>query len=64
MQWKGKLHFSHGSNQSCGVMVLVSSELDLNLISINSDDEGHSIVLETEEQGSPFLFVNIKYSQI
>ena len=40
-------------------MVLVRSDLDLNLISINSDDEGHSIVMEAEVQGSPYLFVNI-----
>ena len=58
-QWKGKLHFLHGSNHSCGVIVLVRSDLDFNLISINSDDEGRSIVMEAEVQGSPFLFVNI-----
>ena len=58
-QWKGKLHFSHGSNHSCGVMILVRSDLDFNLISINSDDEGRSIVMEAEVQGSPFLFVNV-----
>ena len=51
--------FSHGSNHSCGVMVLVRSHLDFNLISINSDDEGRSIVMEAEVQGSPYLFVNI-----
>ena len=55
-QWTGKLHLSHGSNHSCGVMVLVRSGLDFNLISINSDDEGRSIVMV---QGSPLLFVNI-----
>ena len=49
----------HGSNHSCGVMVLVRSDLDFNLISINSDDVGRSIVVEAEVQGSPFLFVNI-----
>ena len=37
-------------------MVLVRSDLDFNLISINSDDEGRSIVMV---QGSPLLFVNI-----
>ena len=51
--------FSHGSNHSCGVMGLVRSDLDFNLMSINSDDEGRSIVMEAEVQGLPFLFVNI-----
>ena len=36
-QWKGKLYFSHSFNHSCGVMVLVRSDLDTDLISINSD---------------------------
>ena len=58
-QWNGKLYFSHGSNDSCRVMVFVRSDLDFNLISINSDDEGRSIVMEAEEQGSLYLFVNI-----
>ena len=40
-------------------MVLVRSDLDFNLMSINSDDEGRSIVMEAEVQGSPYLFVNI-----
>ena len=30
-QWKGKLYFSHGSNHSCGVMVLVRAALDFDL---------------------------------
>ena len=30
-QWRGKLFFAHGSNHSCGVMILVSrSDLDFN----------------------------------
>ena len=33
--------------------------LTLILLSINSDDEGRSIVMEAEEQGSLYLFVNI-----
>jgi len=51
-QWKGKLYFSHGCNHSCRVMVLVRSDLDFNLISINSDDKGRSIVMEADVQGS------------
>ena len=58
-QWKGKLYFSHGSNHSCGVMVLVRGDLDFELISINSDDDGRSIVMEAVAQESSYLFVNI-----
>ena len=42
-QWKGKLYF--GSNHNCGVMVLVGGDLEIDLISINSDDDGRSILL-------------------
>ena len=38
---------------------ILRSDLDFNLISINSDDEGRSIVMDAKVQGSPFLFVNI-----
>ena len=29
-QWGGKLCFAHSSNHSCGVMILVISDLDFN----------------------------------
>ena len=58
-QWQGKLFFSHGSNHSCGVMVLVRGDLEFNLISIKMDNEGRYILLEAEVQGSNFLFLNV-----
>lgn len=58
-QWQGKPHFPHGSNLSCGVMILVRSDLDFSLKSVNLDTEGRSIIMEAEVQGSLFLFVNI-----
>ena len=58
-QWRGKLFFAHGSNLSCGVMILVRSDLDFNQRTISCDDGGLSIITEAEVQGSPFLFVNI-----
>ena len=58
-QWQGKLHFAHGSNHSCGVMILVRSDLDFSLKFVNLDTEGRSIIMEAEVQCSLFLFVNI-----
>ena len=58
-QWRGKLFFAHGSNHSCGVIILVRSDLDFNPRTISCDDEGRSLIIEAEVQGSPFLFVNI-----
>ena len=45
-QWQGKLYFSHCSNHSCGVMILIRDDLDFK-------------IMEAEVQGSSFLFVNI-----
>ena len=40
-------------------MILVRSDLDFSLKSINLDSEGRPIIMEAEVQGSLFLFVNI-----
>ena len=40
-------------------MILVRSDLDFSLKSVNLDTEGRSIIMEAEVQGSLFLFVNI-----
>ena len=40
-------------------MILVRSDLDFSLKTINLDSEGRSVVMEAEVQGSLFLFVNI-----
>ena len=58
-QWQGKLFFSHGANHSCGVMVLVRSDLDFNLKSVEVDVQGRYVIMEADVQGSNFLFVNI-----
>ena len=44
-QWQGKLYFSHGSNHSCGVMILVKDDVDFKLNSIISDDQGRYVII-------------------
>ena len=44
-QWQGKLYFSHGSNKSCGVMILVREDLDFKLNLVRSDDNGCYIIM-------------------
>ena len=56
-KWRGELFFAHGSNHSCGVMILVRSDLDFNPRTISCDDEGRSIIIEAEVQYSPFLLL-------
>lgn len=53
-QWQGKLFFSHVTNHSCGVMVLVRSDLDFKLKSVKVDNEGRYIIMEADVQSSHF----------
>ena len=58
-QWKGKMFFSHGTNHSRGVLILVKDRLDFKLQSVKVDSEGRYILLEALIQDSPFVLLNI-----
>ena len=58
-QWKGEMFFSHGTNHSRGVLILVKDLLDFRLQSIKVDSEGRYILLEALIQDSPFVLLNI-----
>ena len=58
-QWKGEMFFSHGSEHSRGVLILIKKSLEFELISVRSDKEGRFIFLEALVQDQKFLFVNI-----
>ena len=58
-QWRGEMYFSHGSNHSRGVMVMVKNSLDFKLNSLKTDEQGRSIILDANIQDTPFLLVNI-----
>ena len=47
-QLRDKLFFAHGSNHSCGVNILVRSDLDFHPRTISCDDDGRSIIIEAE----------------
>ncbi|KAL9967730.1 hypothetical protein ACROYT_G026020 [Oculina patagonica] len=53
------MFFSHGSNHSSGVLVLVRDNLDFKLESVKADPQGRYILLEAIIQDSPCLFLNI-----
>ena len=58
-QWKGKMFFSHETNHSRGVLILVKDRLDFKLQSVKVDSEGCYILLEALIQDSPFVLLNI-----
>ena len=54
-QWKGPMFFAHGSNHSCGVLVLVRDSLEFEMKSIITDDNGRYILLNAKVQGSDYI---------
>ena len=58
-QWPREFFFSHGSNHSCGVAILIHKSLDFKLISSRVDNEGRYLIIEAIIEDTPFLLINI-----
>lgn len=58
-QWRGEMIYSHGSNHSRGVLVLINEQLQFELKNTVIDDNGRYILLEMTIQDSPFLLLNL-----
>ena len=58
-QYNGKSFYTHGTNHSCGVMILIKDDLEFGVKSAVSDSKGRYILIEATVQGSDFLLVNI-----
>ena len=53
------MFFSHGSNRSRGVLVLIRDNLDFKIHSTKVDSRGRYIFLEAYVQDSPYFLLNI-----
>ena len=49
-QWKGNMYFSHGSNESKGVLILIKKDIEFKLKNIKIDTNGRFIVAQCEIQ--------------
>ena len=58
-QYKGKSYYSHGTNHSRGVMILIKDDLEFEYKSSVLDTNGRYILIDATVQGSDFLLVNI-----
>ena len=56
--WDGPMFFSHGSNHSRGVLVLLASDLKLKIDNVTVDDDGRYVILKGELQGVNLLIGN------
>ena len=58
-QWNGKIFLAHGSNHSCGVMIMIRRDLDFEEELCVCDENGRCIILAATVQGVKYVFVNI-----
>ena len=62
-KWKdefgGDLHFSHGSSNSCGVLIAFYGNQDITVERKLSKKKGLLLVLDTRIDSSDFLLINI-----
>lgn len=54
MWWGGKLVLSHGSNNSAGVAILFSKNMNVNILNVEEIEKGRIILTKIEFEG--FLF--------
>ena len=53
------MYFSHGSNHSKGVLLLIRETLQFELKSVRKDSHGRFVIVEALVQDSPVLLINI-----
>ena len=63
-QWKGNKYFSHGSNKSKGVLILIKKDIEFKLKNFKIDTNGRFKVAQCEIQNSPFVLTNVYASNI
>ena len=58
-EWRGKCFFSHGTNHSCGVSILINDKLDLKVNKIDSQNDGRTLLLDVTIEGYNVILVNV-----
>ena len=60
-EWKGDIYFSHGTNQSKGVAILIPSDIKtrVTVLNMTKDKEGRMIILDCNIDDNPFLLKNL-----
>ena len=58
-QWRGDIFFSHGSEHSKGVIILLKEKFDCEVKVHREDEQGRFIILKGRIQTQQFVFVNI-----
>ena len=56
---KDKIFYSHGTNRSCGVMIMFKGSLDVDIKKVHRDKNGRLLLITCEIEGINFLLLNV-----
>ena len=57
LDWNGKLYFSHGETDSCGVTTMISPDLDLDVLDVSKDEGGRFLALKIKMSNEEEFFL-------
>ena len=60
-EWDGTIYFSHGTNHSKGVLVLIASNLNLNIYDLKTHEDGRYILFKGDMKEVKFVFGNLYF---
>lgn len=59
-EWGGRIYFSHGTHNSCGVAILLKKKLNMKILEIVRDEEqGRFIILKVLYEGQNYTLCNL-----
>ena len=59
--WDGPIYFSHGSNHSKGVLVLISPKVEIEITQVLQDIEGRFIFIDCKIEGVRLILGNVYF---
>ena len=58
-EWRGKIYFSHGNNQSKGVAILMPKNINYTEKKVIIDNNGRYILLDCKVEETPLTIINL-----
>ena len=58
-EWDGRIFFDHGTGNARGVCILLTKNLDFELLEVHRSHEGQYIIIKLETDGRQILFCNM-----
>ena len=59
--WDGTIYYSHGTNHSRGVAILIDSKLDIQVLEVRNDNAGRFVILDCIIQGLRLILINVYF---